>query len=68
MGVYLPAQAKQLNRLGVAVSAWRYGEARPQLADLHNAAALHDHFELMIRRELKAAKYYNYRLWHGPAA
>ncbi|MCL2496450.1 MAG: transglutaminase domain-containing protein, partial [Clostridiales bacterium] len=62
MGVYLPRQAKQLCSLGIAVSALRYGNITPEQEDLQNAVLLHDHFDNMLRRQLKTGKYCSYRL------
>ena len=68
MGAYLPRQARQLKELSTAVCAWRYGGQPPQEASLINAAYLHECLEDMLRRQLKSAGYYGYRLRHWPKA
>ena len=65
MGAYLPKQALQLQELSVAVCAWRYGALPPDEDSLLNAAALHEHFDSMLKRQLKGGKYIAYRIRHG---
>ena len=66
MGAYLPKQELQLQELSSAVCDWRYGGLPPDENSLLNAAALHEHFENILKRQLKNGRYCAYRIRHVP--